>query len=299
MFVSLEQARALDALARFGTFAKAAEALRKRHTAVLYALRTMETELDLVLLDREGYRTRLTAAGERVLEQCRKMLAAEQGLEALVREIRGGWEPRLRIVFDGIFPAAPILRVVRRLAAAGAPTRVEVSAEFLSGVEQAFVRDDADVMISVLPPGSITLTSRALAPIRSLLVAHARHPLARARRKLDAKALSEHVLLIVRGADPRLELSTASLEPRSTVVLNDFATKKTALLDGMGFGWMPEYLVARDVKRGALRVLRWTGASIHAFKPRLYHREERALGRAGSMLLATLTAPSRVAAGGA
>jgi len=78
MNVTLEQARALDALARHGTFAAAAKALHKGHTAVLYALRTLEEQTELALLDRRGYRTRLTAAGERVLEHCRKLLAAER-----------------------------------------------------------------------------------------------------------------------------------------------------------------------------------------------------------------------------
>src|SRR5689334_17722029 len=130
MNVTLEQARALDALARHGTFAAAATALRKGHTAVLYALRTLEEQTELTLLDRRGYRTRLTPAGERVLEHCRKMLAAERELEAACAEIRAGWEPSLRIVFDGIFPAEPLLRVVKELRTEGASTRFHVSAEF-------------------------------------------------------------------------------------------------------------------------------------------------------------------------
>jgi DNA-binding transcriptional LysR family regulator len=285
MHVTLEQARALAALAQHGTFAKAAQALRKRHTAVLYALRSLEEQTELELLDRRGYRTRLTSAGQRVLEQCHKLLAAEQELEAAVRDIRGGWEPRLRVVFDGIFPAQPIVDVVGKLAAARAPTRVDVSAEFLSGVEEAFFRDEADVMISVLPPAATSLVARRLPPIRSFLVAHARHPLARARTRLSSKDLEGHVLLVVRGADPRLLLSTASLEPRSTVVLADFSTKKGAVLSGVGFGWMPEYLVAREIDRGTLRVLRWTGASTHLFHPCLYLRRGSPPGRAAAMLI--------------
>ena len=52
MVVTLDQARALDALALHGTFAKAAAALHKQHTAVLYALRTLEAQTGLALLDR-------------------------------------------------------------------------------------------------------------------------------------------------------------------------------------------------------------------------------------------------------
>ena len=52
MHVSLEQARALDALARHGTFVAAADALHKGHTAVLYAVQSLERQTGLTLLDR-------------------------------------------------------------------------------------------------------------------------------------------------------------------------------------------------------------------------------------------------------
>ena len=112
MEVTLDQARALDALARHGTFAKAAAALRKQHTGVLYALRALEESTGLTLLDRTGYRTKLTPAGELVLAQCRRLLDAERDLATLCEVMRTGWEPRLGIVFDGVVPAEGLLRVV-------------------------------------------------------------------------------------------------------------------------------------------------------------------------------------------
>jgi DNA-binding transcriptional LysR family regulator len=287
MAITLEQARALDALARHGTFAAAATALRKRHTAVLYAMRTLEEQTDLRLLDRRGYRTRLTDAGARLLEECRRLLAAERSFDATVHDLRGGWEPQLRIVFDGVVPAEPIVREVVRIADRG-PTRVHVSAEFLAGVEAAFVRDEADVMISVVPPEAMALDSRPMPPIRALLVAHATHPLSLARRPLSRDALAGHVLVSVRGSDPRLELPTASVEPRSAVSLNDFAAKKSAIVAGTGYGWLPEYLVEKELAKGTLRRVRWEGESLHAFSPRLYTRVGRRLGRAASQVVERL-----------
>ncbi|NTX00893.1 LysR family transcriptional regulator [Myxococcus sp. CA051A] len=290
MNVTLEQARALDALARHGTFAAAAQALGKGHTAVLYTLRTLEGQTELELLDRRGYRTRLTPAGERVLEHCRKLLAAERELEATCAEIRAGWEPTLRIVFDGVFPAEPLLRVVKALRAEGAGTRFHVSSEFLAGVEAAFVRDEADLMVSVLPPSLPGLRSYALPELKALLVAHRSHPLARRRRgTLQEEELSEHLLLTVRGSDPRLQLSTVSLEMRSTVHLNDFAAKKAAILEGLGYGWLPEHLASRELRRGELKLLKPSSGSTHAFLPKLHHRAGVRLGRAARRVVKTLT----------
>ncbi|HSO33776.1 MAG TPA: LysR family transcriptional regulator [Labilithrix sp.] len=295
MTVTLDQARALDALARHGTFARAAAALQKRHTAVLYALKTLEEQTALALLDRRGYRTRLTEAGERVLGHARKLLACERELEAACVEIRTGWEPELRVVFDDIFPVAPILGVVDAIARADASTRVDMSTDFLAGVERTFVEADADLMISILPPRSKELRVVRLAPIRARLVAHREHALARAGRDLDPSELAAHVLLTVPGSDARLQLSTGGLEPALTVRLADFHAKKAGILARMGYGWMPEHLVQAELARGTLVTLPAKIANVHVFEPRLYFRAASTPGRAARIVIDRLKEDARSA----
>jgi DNA-binding transcriptional LysR family regulator len=293
MDVTLDQARALDALAKHGTFAKAAAALRKQHTGVLYALRAMEQQTGLALLDRTGYRTRLTPAGELVLAQCRRMLDAERDLATLCEVIRTGWEPRLGVVFDGVVPARGLLRAVGALAREGAPTKLTVTAEFLDGVEEAFLRAEADVMISVLPPRSVSLRAQAMPPLRALLVARRGHPLVERGAAVTDDDLRAEVLLTVRGGDPRLQLSTAALACPTVVSLNDFHAKKTSLLDGLGYGWMPEHLIAAELRRGSLARVRWRAGSTHTFLPHVYTRGERSPGRAAQRVIdALVTAPA-------
>jgi DNA-binding transcriptional LysR family regulator len=200
--ITLEQLRALEALARTGTFTAAAAALGRGHTSVLYLIRTLEDALGFAVVDRSGYRTTLSAHGRRVLAGAREVLAAEAELHAAIHELRAGWEPTLRVVFDGIVPIEPLLRAVGQLARERVPTQIDVRAEFLAGVEDTFVRSAADLMIAVVPP-AVALTAVPLAPLPASLVAHRDHPLAHGRH--DTKALRRHLLLTVRGSDPRLE----------------------------------------------------------------------------------------------
>ncbi len=284
MFVTLEQARALSALAQEGTLQKAAAKLHKGHTAVLYALTGLEEQTGLLLLDRSGYRLRLTPEGQAVLIHARKMLDAERELVTTCQRIQSGWEPSVRLVFDGIVPIGPVLGWMRGLMDQGAPTKVSVSAEFLAGVEEAFERAEADFMMAVLPPLRTGLASHRMPPVRARLCAHRSHPLAQAK-KLSAADLSEHVLLTVRGSDPRLSLPTAGLEVRSQLHLNDFETKKQAILRGLGFGWLPEHVAGRELARGTLVTLRYAGGAEHTFAPRLFHRAAYRPGKAGTALL--------------
>jgi DNA-binding transcriptional LysR family regulator len=287
--VTLEQARVLDALARHGTLQRAATALGKGHSSVIYALKTLEDALGLKLLDRSGYRLRLTPAGDAVLGAARGLLEAERLLEDVVHQVKSGWEPRLTIVVDGVCPTATLFETVGLLAREASATRVDVHTEFLGGVERAFDELEADLMIAVLPVASKAVTSTALPELEAHLVAHKRHPLAQ-KSKLALTDLADSLLLTVKGSDPRLSLPTASLESQSRVVLPDFAAKKTAILTGVGFGWMPAHLIERELARGELVRLDLGPRATHRFTPRLYRRRGRKLGRAGQRVYASLVA---------
>ncbi len=288
VFVTLDHARALDALARAGTLEAAAAALHKSHTSILHALRTLEEQTGLTLLDRSGYRLRLTPAGERVLEHARRLLAAERELGLACEEMRTGWEPSLRIVFDGIVESAPLLRACFELVRAGASTRISVESAHLGAVEELFERTDADLMIAVLAPRTAGLLGQPLAPLRVDLVARRTHPLARLGRRLGREDLEAHVFLHVGGNDPRLALPTSGLAPRGLVTLADFEAKKRALLAGIGFGWIPRDLVRRELARGTLVVLPFVEGSEHTFAPCLYHRRATRQGRAARSILDAL-----------
>lgn len=151
------------------------------------------------------------------------------------------------------------------------------------------------MMISILEPSVAHAELRVvrLAPIRARLVAHRDHPLASARAELDEQELAAHVLLTVRGSDPRLQLSTGGLEPPIAVRLADFHGKKAAILAKLGYGWMPEYLVAAELDRGVLVPLRWKKESVHVFEPRLYVRAGRQHGRAARLVLDALRRAAR------
>lgn len=270
MNVTLEQARTLDAFAAAGSLQGAARAMHKAHSAVLYALKQLEAQTGLALLDRTGYRTTLTAAGVEVLRHCRRLLEAERALASACEVLATGWEPVLTVVFDAVIPLGPMLEGVRALERAKAPTRVRLVAASLGDVEARFVASGAQLMLSVLPVQRDDVTSTPLPKLKGRLVAHRGHPLARAKAPLRPRALEGHTLLTVQGSDPRLRLATGPLEPESAVHLPDFHVKKAAILAGLGYGWLPDWLIEGELRARTLRVLALAQGSAHTFEPRLY-----------------------------
>lgn len=69
--LSIESLEVIDAIARKGSFAAAAESLFRVPSALTYTVRKLEEDLGLSLFDRSGHRAILTKAGEELIKEGR------------------------------------------------------------------------------------------------------------------------------------------------------------------------------------------------------------------------------------
>lgn len=283
--VTLDQLRVLDAVDRRGTFAAAALELHRVTSAVSYAIKHLEEGLGLTLFDRSGHRAELTPAGRRMLDEGRRLLERARALEQLARDLRDEWEPTLTLVADGSLPMRPLMRALRRLGERGLPTRVQLVIEYLGGVRERFEREGADLMMPLDFAGDERHIAEPLSPLELLLVARPGHPIL-ARARVTRAELAEHVELIV--ADSRREdappLGRLSLGASQLFRLSDFHSKREALLEGVGIGWMPRHLIERDLAREALRIIPFVVGPSHLFHPHLVRRRGFPMGRAAREL---------------
>jgi len=110
--VNLRELEYLVALADTGHFGQAAQACGVSQPTLSAQIRRLEDDLGVGLVAR-GRRAELTAAGERVTELARQMLALSDDIHAAARECAGQPAPPLRV---GVFPtlapylAGPLLR---------------------------------------------------------------------------------------------------------------------------------------------------------------------------------------------
>jgi len=288
MAVTLDQLRVLESIDRLGSFAAAGKALHRTTSAVSYAVQKLEEGLGLALFDRSGRRAELTAEGRLILAAGRRLLREARAVDELADQLRGAWEPELKIVVDGIFPLRSVVRATRALMDEGAPTRVQLRVEYLGGVRERFEERRGDVMLTLAFAGEPEHEARPLAPIEMILVTSPEHPL-QALEELHRGHLADHVELSVRdsskggGASGPLDMGAPQL-----FRLSDFHSKREALLEGVGFGWMPRHLIAGDLSARALVELPLTEGSRHVFTPHLVHRRSEPLGRAGRLFVRAL-----------
>ena len=108
---------------------------------------------------------------------------------------------------------------------------------------------------------------------------------------MTLRDLHEHVELSVQDSSGRGDDEHMFGGDR-VFYLDGFIAKKQALRMGLGFGWMPRYLVNRELHAGTLREVRYAGGSRYHFTPLLVHRATAPLGRTGRRLAELLVGGS-------
>jgi DNA-binding transcriptional LysR family regulator len=110
--MTFTQLEAFAALARAGSFSRAAALLGITQSGVSHAIRALETELAIRLVRREGIDSRLTEAGERLLQRVNDILQQKEALEQEAQAERGMASGTLRIASFG---ATSSLRLLPQL----------------------------------------------------------------------------------------------------------------------------------------------------------------------------------------
>lgn len=284
MAVDLESLRVLNAVVETGSFAKAADRLHKTQSSVSYQISKLEQQLNAQVFDRSSYRAKLTPIGQRILEEGRRLLQQAAYVTRLVDHFSEGWEPKLELVVDGMLPTAPVLGVLKEMTDLAIPTRIQFRTEFLGGVQQRFEQQQADLMLVLDYQADPACSAISLQALEAVLVVSRQHPLA-ARQGLDPRELHAFVELTVH--DTSYSTAHGGLQTfggERVFYLSDFRTKKEALLQGLGFGWMPLEQVRDELQNGQLQEVDYQGGSRYSYSPLLVFRKNEPLGRAGEML---------------
>ena len=283
MRIDIDAFNVLQVLVEEGSFAKAAERLHKAQSAVSYQVKKLEEHLGVQLFSRDQYRAELTSEGRVILAEGQRLLQHLANIEHLASRFSEGWEPKLELVIDGALPMEPIMTALKRMAEHQIPTKIQLNMEFLGGVQHRFERDNADLMLVKDYRTGPYYHPQPLPAITSVLVTSASHPLAQLN-KISLSELQQHVELTIEDSSPnktyRDELQFGG---DNVFYLSGFIMKKNALLKGLGFGWLPDFLVQEELLSGELVEVDFVGGSRYTFIPQLVSTLERPLGRAGKL----------------
>ena len=295
--ITLDQFRIFALITEYGSFSAVARKLNRGQSAITYTIKKLEDQTGLALFSRGAYRPVLTDAGKNLLPRIKRILEEVDAFKVQAHSLSLGLEPELSIVVDSMVPM-PLLvdalagfqkrypavqtRVLVETLGAAVNTLMEGRADF--GLVIAATSESSDLVR--VPFGEITLVP-VVAP---------HHPLAKMKGLLEADHLRDHIQLVLTDRTSPTSVKDQGVAATRTWRIADLGAKHAMLISGLGWGSMPNHMVAADLKTGRLiqlKIKSWDG---DAKMPRLpivvAHRRDKALGPSGEWLFKCLTSSS-------
>ncbi|MGV7963011.1 LysR family transcriptional regulator [Photorhabdus tasmaniensis] len=255
--LTLESLRVMDAIDRRGSFAAAADELGRVPSALSYTMQKLEEELDVVLFDRSGHRTKFTNVGRMLLDRGRQLLEAADKLTADAEALARGWETHLTIVCEALVPASSLFPLVGKLVQKS-NTQLSLLTEVLAGAWERLETGRADIVIApdMHFRASAEVNSRQLYSITNVYVASPDHPIHQEPEPLsDVTRVKYRGIAVADTARERPVLTVQLLDKQQRLTVSSLEDKRRALLAGLGVATMPYPMVEQDITAGRLRVI--------------------------------------------
>jgi DNA-binding transcriptional LysR family regulator len=250
--ISFAQLSILDAVVTEGSLQAAAARLGRTHPTLHTALTNLEREVGFKLFDRDGYRLKLTPDGVALLARARRVLGEMRELHAFADQTAAGEEAELRVVIGDLSPLPKMLRILKAFFDAHPRTRLHLQFEALSGPREALLEDRADFMMHYVDPGDPMFETVGLGRVKLIpVVAPGFLPFPTTAATVER--MRDLVQCIIRdSANAPSAKSYFVLEGARTCTVSDQMMKKEVILQGLGWGHMPDYLVEGELRDGQL-----------------------------------------------
>lgn len=253
----MEALTVLDAIDRRESYAKAAEELNKATSALSYVVQKLEEQLNITLFERQGRRAVLTAAGRVVLEDGRLILQAANQLADKAKQVATGWEAKLKIAVESIVDQKLFFIVLSEFLDSHPTIEVDVRECVLSGGWDALEHDDVDLIVGAPSPVPLQKGYRAV-PLKLIEMipviakSHAKSHLANDEHALKAELKSMRRIVTHDTAKINITRSAGLIDSQKTLYVQNIDQKITALLSGLGIGYLPRHRIEYYLSSGQL-----------------------------------------------
>jgi len=256
--VTLDQLKSLQAIVEGGSLKAAAKSLNRTQPTISVAIKNLEDELGVKIFDRDQYRNTLTLQGQALFEKAKLVLDQAQSFKGLAKQLATGQELEVGIAFTSAIPVAPIISTIRQCKVEFANTRLEVYSE--NGMGPLDLLEDGRASMLIIPwvKNNDKLESMHFMNLRFMPVITADSPLLQEYKVVPKSVMKTHPQVIISGRKSS-NTQYGILEGGDQWRVNDFQTKKEIIMQGMGWGTLPEHLITKELELGLLAPLKVEG----------------------------------------
>ena len=255
---TLPQLSVFEAVARLGSYTRAAEELYMAQPTVSVQIKKLTATIGLPLFEQIGKRTHLTEAGRELMESCREIFSVLTRTEDRFASIRGLEAGRLRLAVSttGSYFAS-------RMLAAFVQQHPGIDVSLQIHQRQTLVArlaDNADdLYIFATPPEDAEVVVQQILPNPMVVFAHAGHPLASQRGITLERLAAEPFLIREPGSGTRMVaqeiFARHGLQPKVRMELSTNEAIKQAILAGLGVSILSRYTLGLDTEQKELVTL--------------------------------------------
>lgn len=278
---SSQDLAALVAVANTGSVRAAAGPLGRTQPAVTQAIHRLEKALGFALLDRSGYRVRLTDRGETFAKRARIAVAQARDLRSFATLLASGVEPRVRLAVHGAIPTEVWVMPVSGISTHFPDTTIEVEAGEGNAPLRRLMAGEANLAFLIHPfPERYTTSveAKVLGEMEYVNVVRAD------KRELLLEPLPGIPQILASDFDD-LTTSYALGEAQSYWRASDHRMKAALILAGAGWGYVPRSIVETQLQLGVLTTVSCFGVPERGRRSfALYRRLNEPLGPVASFI---------------
>jgi DNA-binding transcriptional LysR family regulator len=282
---TLDQLKVLLSVIDAGSFAGAARKLNRATSVISYSIANLEAQLGLTLFDRQTTRKpQLTEAGRMVLAEARTVINGIDSLRAKSKGLLQGLESELHLVLDTLLPEHRVVDALTSFRAQFPTVTLHLYIESLGAVTKLVCDRIATIGIAGPLVSIDGIAKIAVGSVRMIPVAAPNHPLATSTGHMPG-AGREHVQLVLSDRSDLTRGRDIAVVGTSTWRLADLGSKHMLLKAGIGWGNMPESMVADDLATGRLIRLDMPDSIGGDYVMDAIYRTDTPPGPAGSWLI--------------
>ena len=284
---TFDQIRVFLAVIETGSFSAAARKLNRRQSVISYTIANLEDQLGgLPLFDRSTRRPALTAAGRAIFGDARKLTAGVDGLQARARGLLSGLEAEVALAVDVMLPTCQLVSALSAFRTEFPTVTLRLYTEALGSVARLVL----DRVCTIGASGPMLrlidgLVTRPLGAVTMIAVAAPAHPLARIAGRISHDDVRDHIQLVLTDRSELTKGEDFNVLSAQTWRLADLGAKHLLLLQGLGWGGMPDHRVEDDLAAGRLVRLNLEGMPEHRYAFSAVFRADAPPGPAARWLL--------------
>lgn len=251
--ITLKQWKMLNAVVDHGSFAFAAEELHVSQSAISYTVAKIQEQLGIDIFRIVGRKAELTVEGRELLKRTRHLIKEAAEVELFAEKLRQGWGTEVRFATTSDFPVQVLSTALRGLARLDTKIKVSIIEGCANKAQEALYKQSVDMAImSHVPFG---LHGCPLIEVEYVLIAHPNNALFRLGRTINTDDLERELQIII-GEESREKSDDDHHKKQSQKwYVSSFDTTISALLENIGYAWLPRHRVEKYLNDEALKVL--------------------------------------------